>query len=332
MFDTLWYSVRTGRYAYYNRGALWESDVIAEGSDVYRVKVLRKAPSMGAVFADAGEAHVLVQCGKEPLPAEGTTIYVWEVEAARDGKLAVCKRHPTIADDLMVYCPEGAGVLYAKGTSEATRSALSGVLAPEGGCIVRSAVTPLDCVAAVRSLDVLTRRWREITSHVGVGRVYRAPQNHGAYIAEARETLCDDEVLAARYHAKYVPDLGTRWGLIEQELASLGERVRTPEGVELVIQHTEACWVVDVNSRGYVAPASEAKGAEAVNRIACREVLRQLALRRITGTILVDMVGMDAHGRAALLAYARDEAAKDRRVHVEDVTKLGYLELTRSSR
>lgn len=334
MFDMLWLCTALHRYAYFAEGQLWQTDMPDEGVKIFRAKVLRHAPTLGGVFADVGTDNVLVQCGKERLPNVGDSIYVWEAEPAKGGKLAVCKLHPTLADSLVVLCVGTTGVHFAKGLDEATRLACLEALGDsETGCIVRSAVTPADVPDLVRQLHDLEAKWHQIATTVGVGLLYQAECDLSEYRATAHEIWSDDPALCEALGAQYVPDLAARWPQhVEAPLALLGERVTCAEGVELVLQRTEACWVIDVNSGGYMPNLPADKAALAVNRIAGQEALRQLCLRNATGAVLIDFVNMGAEGRHALWRYLEEQSARDRRVHLVDMTKLGFVELTRSAR
>ena len=71
--------------------------------------------------------------------------------------------------------------------------------------------------------------------------------------------------------------------------------------------------------------------AVAVNRIAAKEVVRQLGLRNLSGAIVVDFVGMPKAQGKALLSYLADlAAAYDPKLHILDYTALGMVEMTRA--
>jgi Ribonuclease G/E len=108
---------------------------------------------------------------------------------------------------------------------------------------------------------------------------------------------------------------------LNARLAALTSRIAAFKGGSLVIDHTEAVTVIDVN--GTLAPA-------ALNRAALQEVARQLRLRNISGIVLIDLVGKPDRGLCDVLR----EATKDDpcRVEVYGLSKLGILELTRERR
>lgn len=328
MFDTLLLSARAGRYAYLAEGKLWAFDAIEGGRDIYRVRVTRRAPSLGGVFADAGDCSVLVRVKDEPMPQEGDYLLVWQEEKAQGTKKAVCRLHPTLAGRYVVLTPHSEALSFAKGLPQDVRDAYRA--AGFAGCIIRSAVVA-DSVAYARAeLTEMRNVWHQIATHVGVGLVYQAPADYTQYLGLARTVCADDEALCAQYGLHYDPDVADK---IERLVSAepIDARVVTPEGVELVVEHTEACWVVDVNSYLYTPTAPQDNAAYALNRIAAKEAMRQLSLRNATGAILIDFVNMSAAKRKPFLDYL-SEIAVDARVHVVGLTQLGFAELTRSGR
>ena len=332
MFDLLLLSPRQGRYAYFADGKLWATDVVSAGAKIYRVKVTRRAPSLGGVFADAGDCSVLVRCKEDEMPREGDYLFVWEAEPPKDGKLAVCRLHPTLAERHVVYLPDDDAVHFAKGVPEATRDHYRAVLPKGVGCILRTAVRMEDQAEVTASLAALTAKWREICTHVGVGLVHEEPLDPTKYAAQATQTHCDDERTACRFGYRYVPDLEADLARAAREAEGLGRTVCTPEGVQLVFDHTEACTVVDVNSGKWVSDAPAEAAAYAVNRIAAAELVRQLCLRDVTGAVLVDFVNMTADYARRFLAELKQMAERDTRLHIVGLTKLGFAEMTRSVR
>ena len=102
-------------------------------------------------------------------------------------------------------------------------------------------------------------------------------------------------------------------------------------GGSLVIDETEAMTVVDVNTGKNTGKRDADETILAVNREAARELMRQLRLRDIGGTVIVDFINMRRAGDAqALMSTLRECAASDRnRTRVVDITALGLVELTR---
>jgi ribonuclease G len=332
MFDALWYSTRLGQYAYWAGDAVWQADAIDGGTEIYRVKVTRAAPSLGGVFADAGGKQVLVNCAKEPLPAVGEVVNVYLVEAARGTKCAVCRLHPAIAGDYVVYYPDGDELRFARTLSTAVKEACMARFPRGVGCMVRTKVDESVIDGALAELGDLQALWRQRAADVGVGLVYKTPVDVERYARRATDVLCDDEALCLQYGWHYAPDLAERWQrTVAPATADLDTRCRTADGVELVIERTEACTVVDVNSRGVMPDMPADNAALYVNRLAAREVLRQMCLRDITGVILVDFVSMHAKYRRIFWEELSTLVGIDERVRLVDMTQLGFVELTRSA-
>ena len=332
MFDSLWLSPKAGRYAYFAGGTLWQADALASAAPIFRVRVTRAAPALKGAFCDAGDRSVLLSCGKEPVPAVGEYVYVQEEEAASGTKLAVCGLHPVLAGDYVLYYPDRAGLRFAKALSQEVRTACTAAF-PEGvGCLVRTSVGVQDVPKALEELHAIQALWYEKTRYVGVGMVYKGAVDYRRYMRAARETTTDDQVLAERYGLRYAPDLALRFEReVDPVLAGL-HRVVTAGDVELVVEKTEAAWVVDVNGKGHVLDTPDGNAALAVNLTAGEEILRQINLRNMTGMILVDFVSMPAKYGETLMAALRKAAETDERLRVVDMTALGVVEMTRSHR
>ncbi|MFD0964449.1 Rne/Rng family ribonuclease [Pseudofulvibacter geojedonensis] len=123
-----------------------------------------------------------------------------------------------------------------------------------------------------------------------------------------------------------------KFGIERQIKTSFGETVSTSKGAYLVIEHTEAMHVIDVNSgnRSNKAKSQEGTALE-VNLIAATEVARQLRLRDMGGIIVVDFIDMsNADNRKALFQHLKDEMADDKAKHkILPPSKFGLVQITR---
>src|SRR5690606_39091063 len=98
---------------------------------------------------------------------------------------------------------------------------------------------------------------------------------------------------------------------------SFGRTVSMSKGAYLVIEHTEALHVIDVNSgnRSNKAQNQEETALE-VNMIAASEIARQLRLRDMGGIIVVDFIDMhDVENRKKLYDFLREEMSDDKAKH-----------------
>ncbi len=120
---------------------------------------------------------------------------------------------------------------------------------------------------------------------------------------------------------------------IDKQIASLFGRVVTiRNGVYLIIEHTEAMHVIDVNSGHRVSKEqSQEENALNVNLEAAVEIARQLRLRDMGGIIIVDFIDMqDAANRKQLFNKLKEEMSKDRARHsILPASKFGLIQITR---
>jgi ribonuclease G len=123
-----------------------------------------------------------------------------------------------------------------------------------------------------------------------------------------------------------------KFGIERQIKTSFGKTVSTAKGAYLVIEHTEALHVIDVNSgnRSNKAKNQEDTALE-VNLLAASEIARQLRLRDMGGIIVVDFIDMSrADNRKKLFNHFRDEMKDDRAKHkILPPSKFGLIQMTR---
>ena len=121
-------------------------------------------------------------------------------------------------------------------------------------------------------------------------------------------------------------------GIERQIKTSFGRTVSSSKGTYLVIEHTEAMHVIDVNSgnRSTKSKNQEDTALE-VNMIAASEVARQLRLRDMGGIIVVDFIDMaNAANRKKLFDHLREEMKNDRAKHkILPPSKFGLIQITR---
>ena len=123
-----------------------------------------------------------------------------------------------------------------------------------------------------------------------------------------------------------------KFGIERQIKTSFGRTVSMSRGAYLVIEHTEALHVVDVNSgnRSNKEKNQEDTALE-VNMISAQEIARQLRLRDMGGIIVIDFIDMGkAENRKKLFNYLRDEMKDDKAKHkILPPSKFGLVQITR---
>lgn len=122
------------------------------------------------------------------------------------------------------------------------------------------------------------------------------------------------------------------FNITKQIKSSFGKAVSYKSGAYLIIEHTEALHVVDVNSgnRTKNANGQEANALE-VNLGAADEIARQLRLRDMGGIIVIDFIDMnEAENRQKLYERMCKNLQKDRARHnVLPLSKFGLMQITR---
>ena len=122
------------------------------------------------------------------------------------------------------------------------------------------------------------------------------------------------------------------FGVERQIKSSFGRTVSMSRGAYLIIEHTEALHVIDVNSgnRSNKAKNQEDTALE-VNLIAATEIARQLRLRDMGGIIVIDFIDMiRSENRRKLFDHFREEMNSDRAKHkILPPSKIGLIQMTR---
>ncbi len=122
------------------------------------------------------------------------------------------------------------------------------------------------------------------------------------------------------------------FNITKQIKSSFGRTVNYKRGAYLIIEHTEALHVVDVNSgnRTRSENGQEANALE-VNLGAADELARQLRLRDMGGIIVVDFIDMNlAEDRQMLYERMCKNMQKDRARHnILPLSKFGLMQITR---
>ena len=123
-----------------------------------------------------------------------------------------------------------------------------------------------------------------------------------------------------------------KYNIERQIKTSFGKTVSMSKGAYLIIEHTEALHVIDVNSgnRSNKALSQEDTALE-VNLIAAAEIARQLRLRDMGGIIVVDFIDMNnPDNRKKLFDFLKQEMSDDKAKHkILPPSKFGLIQITR---
>jgi ribonuclease G len=150
-------------------------------------------------------------------------------------------------------------------------------------------------------------------------------------VKEYISSIAPDKEKIVKLYKGNVP-IFDQFGVSKQIKASFGKTVSFKSGAYLIIEHTEALHVIDVNSgnRSKMLDNQEANALE-VNSTAVQEIARQLRLRDMGGIIVIDFI--DMHGnenKQKIFDKMREAMATDRAKHnILPLTKFGLMQITR---
>ncbi|MFK8022737.1 MAG: Rne/Rng family ribonuclease [Ilumatobacter sp.] len=239
------------------------------------------------------------------------------------------------------------------------RNILDRVKPDEHGLIVRTAAEHATEDELVADMTLLLDQWDEIERKAAKAQrptlLSREPELavrviREEFSADYRGVLIDDKRLFEEvrdYVKAFNPELADRIeyydadaeGLSlferhhvhEQVHKALDRKVWLPSGGSLIIEHTEALTVIDVNTGKNVGKSNLEETGFHNNMEAAVEVAKQLRLRDIGGIIVIDFIDMDIkENRGKVVAALRDGLARDKtRSQVFDIGELGLVEMTR---
>ena len=160
--------------------------------------------------------------------------------------------------------------------------------------------------------------------HVNNNAVFKEVKKYVGLIAPEREEI-------VKLYKGDVP-IFDNFDVTKQIQSGFGKTVSYKRGAYLIIEHTEALHVIDVNSgnRARGGNGQEANAFE-VNMGAAEEIARQLRLRDIGGIIVVDFIDMDkADHRQKLYEKMCELMRPDRAKHnILPLSKFGLMQITR---
>ena len=245
------------------------------------------------------------------------------------------------------------------GERKRLRNILDKVKPPQHGVIVRTAAEGVTSEEISSDVRRLLSQWDQIealaSSAQAPALLYREPDMAVRVIREEfndnyRSVVIDDEALFNDVHS-YVssisPALADRIELYDRDVEplsiferhhvheqvhkALDRKVWLPSGGSLIIEHTEALTVIDVNTGKNVGSKSLEETVYRNNLEAAVEIAKQLRLRDIGGIIVIDFIDMEIKGnRDDVVRVFRDALARDKtRTQVFDISELGLVEMTR---
>jgi ribonuclease G len=290
--------------------------------------------------------ELIVQVVKEPISSKGARI---------TAEISIAGRN-------IVLIPFGNKThISQKITSKEERKRLErlmiSILPQNFGVVVRTVAENRKTATLVPELEALVKRWeaccerlyktssprlllREINRtstilrdllnvsfnaiYVNDETVFRELQEYVAGISPEQEKI-------VKLYENKTP-IFDYFNVAKQIRSSFGKLVPLRQGAYLIIEHTEALHVVDVNSGIRLKNTKDQEQhAFGVNMVAADEIARQLRLRDMGGILVVDFIDMDRQEhRQMLFDHMKDLMANDRAKHnILPLSKFGLMQITR---
>jgi ribonuclease E len=290
---------------------------------------------------------ILCQVTKNPIGAKGARL----------------TQEVSIPGRFVVLIPNSKTYGISKRLNDSERRRLRNILdrvkPAEHGVIVRTAAEHATEHELTADMTRLLEEWAQIDEAAknasGPTLLYREPELAVRVIreefnAEYRGVVIDDRRLyedVRRYIEAFNPELADRVEYFDRDTEplslfethhvheqlhkALDRKVWLPSGGSLIIEHTEALTVIDVNTGKNVGTSNLEETVFQNNLEAAQEVAHQLRLRDIGGIIVIDFIDMEIkENRKKVVESFRQALSRDKtRTQVFDISELGLVEMTR---
>jgi ribonuclease G len=312
-----------------------------------KMKLLPDIDKHGSVSQQltAGQ-ELLVQIVKEPISSKGPRLTTeisftgrYMVLIPFSQKISISQKIKTTAEKLRLrhlvdsIRPKNFGVIIRTSAEGKSVAELNHEIQTLRKCWE-------DTVAKARNAEIPSLIFEEESRIVGILRDVFSPSFESIYVNDSDalsqiqkyvSLIAPDKKEIVKFYDKDVPIFDS-FNITKQIKSSFGKTVSFKSGAYIIIEHTEALHVIDVNS-GNRAKAGNDQETNAldVNLRAADEIARQLRLRDMGGIIVIDFIDMSkAEHRQALYEHMRQVMATDRARHnILPLSKFGLMQITR---
>jgi len=293
----------------------------------------------------SGRPNVLVQILKEPIAAKGPRL---SCELSLPGRFVVI----TPFNDIVAVSRK----IHSSDERKRLQKIIEAVKPKNFGVIVRTAAEGKQTAELHEDLLSLVETWKAIQTNLqGATPPSKILSEQGKANSMLRDLLNEDfnrivvndkniYTDTRAYIQRIAPEkldivtyynngspIFDSFGITKQVKASFGKTVNLPSGAYLIIEHTEALHVIDVNSGYKSVSNNQEQNALETNLEAAEEIARQLRLRDLGGIIVVDFIDMKLAENKKKLADAMEQFMQtDRAKHaVLPISKFGLMQITR---
>lgn len=315
--------------------------------DISKMKLLPDIDKHGTVTEQltSGE-ELMVQIVKEPISSKGPRLTTEIAFTGRymvlipfNDKISISQKIKTTGEKLRMrhlmesIKPKNFGVIIRTSAEGKSVAELNHELQTLLKCWE-------DAVAKVRTAPVPSLIFEEESRIVGVLRDVFSTDFENIHVNDVEvmtqikkyvSLIAPEKSEIVKLYAKDEP-IFDHFSITRQIKSSFGKTVSFKSGAYIIIEHTEALHVIDVNSGNRAkAGTDQESNALDVNIRAADEIARQLRLRDMGGIIVVDFIDMNkAEHRQALFDHMRQVMANDRARHnILPLSKFGLMQITR---
>jgi ribonuclease G len=292
-----------------------------------------------------GKPNILVQILKEPIAAKGPRL---SCEISLPGRFVVI----TPFNNIVAVSRK----IHSSEERKRLQKIVEAIKPKNFGVIVRTAAEGKNTAELHEDLSMLTEMWKSIQQNlkgaVAPSKILseqtkttsilrdllnedfnRIVTNDRNIFNDAKfyiQRIAPEKADIVSYYQNGAPIFDS-FGITKQVKASFGKTVNLNSGAYLIIEHTEALHVIDVNSGYKSVGNNQEQNALETNLEAVEEISRQLRLRDIGGIIVVDFIDMKLpENKRKLMEKMEDFMKPDRAKHaVLPISKFGLMQITR---
>jgi ribonuclease G len=292
-----------------------------------------------------GKPSLLVQILKEPIAAKGPRL---SCEISLPGRFVVL----TPFNDIVAVSRK----IHSSEERKRLQKIVEAIKPKNFGVIVRTAAEGKKTAELHEDLSTLTQLWKTIQQNlkgaVAPAKILSEQTKTTSILrdllnADFNRIVVNDKTLfddTKSYIQRIAPEkadivsyyqsgssIFDTFGVTKQVKSSFGKTVNLDSGAYIIIEHTEALHVIDVNSGYKSVGNNQEQNALETNLEAAEEIARQMRLRDLGGIIVVDFIDMKLpENKRKLLEKMEAIMATDRAKHtVLPISKFGIMQITR---
>ncbi|HEY1023493.1 MAG TPA: Rne/Rng family ribonuclease [Flavisolibacter sp.] len=292
-----------------------------------------------------GKPNILVQILKEPIANKGPRL---SCEISLPGRFVVL----TPFNDIVAVSRK----IHSSEERKRLQRIVESIKLKNFGVIVRTAAEGKNTAELHEDLSELTAMWKSIQDNLkgavpptkilseqtktasilrdllneDFNRIITNDKNIYSDSKTYIQKVAPEKAEIVTFHQNGTP-IFDQYGVTKQIKSSFGKTVNLNSGAYIIIEHTEALHVIDVNSGYKSVSNNQEQNALETNLEAAEEIARQLRLRDIGGIIVVDFIDMKLPDNKKKLVEAMERFMQpDRAKHaVLPISKFGLMQITR---